>query len=73
MIEGLQLGRIVHYVTTQGVRAAVVVRVWDKGNGLCNLQLFLDGENDLSLPGWETSRLYSEAGEVGTWHWPPRA
>jgi hypothetical protein len=77
-MEGLGVGRIVHFVMPEGVvRPAIVIRVWDKNVGDVNLQVFLDGDND-SAEGapagvkWASSRLYSESGEVGTWHWPER-
>lgn len=83
-LDGLIAGRIVHYVMDRPysageapeVRPAVVVRVWDAHTGCVNLQVFIDGTNDgyESARGtvWKTSRLYSEGGEAGTWHWPPR-
>ncbi len=88
MIEGLAVGRIVHYVLESGRgegdhRPAIVVRDWKAENGLCQLQVFTDGLNDRFLadihaPGespnviWRTSVHYSEEKESGTWHWPER-
>ena len=51
MIEGLTVGRIVHYVLEDGRckgdhRPAIVVRDWKADNGLCQLQVFTDGSND---------------------------
>lgn len=45
---------------------AMIVRVFDRETGTCNLQVSLDGNDTY----WATSR---RAGDVdGTWHWPPR-
>jgi hypothetical protein len=57
LMEGLAVGRIVHYVlegrpgldapTREGQeRPAIVVRDWQQENGLVNLQVFTDGWND---------------------------
>ncbi len=51
MIEGLTVGRIVHYVLESGRckgdhRPAIVVRDWKQENGLVQLQVFTDGMND---------------------------
>ena len=51
MIEGLSVGRIVHYVLESGRckgdhRPAIVVRDWKQENGLVQLQVFTDGLND---------------------------
>jgi hypothetical protein len=68
-------------------RPATIVRTWDKESGCSNLIVFLDGSNDghkykVEHMGvahdeyrhtyWATSRMYSEGGEPGTWHWPER-
>jgi hypothetical protein len=82
-------GRIVRYVLPEThhrvgeVRPAIVIRAWngldDPSNpGMSNLQIFLDGPNDLASGGiggpteWVGSVLYSEEPKPGTWHWPPR-
>jgi hypothetical protein len=57
------------------VRCATIVRVWP-GDGACNLQVFLDGDNDNDAGGaasnrlalWLTSRLEGTA--PGTWAAP---
>lgn len=54
-MDGLTEGRIVHYVMPDGVehRPAIVVKVWRNvdgmppENGVCQLQVFTDGSNDL--------------------------
>ena len=82
-MEGLQIGRDVHYVllpqeTRHGQpyhRAAKVVVFW--GEGMTNLAVFMDGTNDCDWYGpttvvpvyWATSRRYSAGMEPGTWHW----
>jgi hypothetical protein len=90
-IQAPIIGRIVHYVLADDDtnrsgapgqhRPAIVVRVWpgEYGNNECpdgvNLQVFLDGSNDIE-PGqptlWKTSVEYSDEGKPGTWHWPER-
>jgi hypothetical protein len=60
-VKELTIGRIVHYVLSDGKgailgriehRAAIVVRVFDSGKeeGLANLYVFLDGSNDARIP-----------------------
>lgn len=75
-IDGLTEGRIVHYVLANGEhRPAVIVKVWDKHAGTSNLVVFMDGQNDEQTGDnnrntqWQTSVVYSEAKEPGTWHW----
>lgn len=81
-LDGLAVGRIVHYVMPNGQhRPAVVVRVW--GEEMCpagetvQLQVFTDGSNDANAPGghpqfasglyWATSVKHSEpVAGVGT-------
>jgi hypothetical protein len=82
-LPGLIEGRIVHYVmpTDREVqlqhRPAVIVRIWDHGQGTVNLQVFTDGDNDgVCAAGetwWRTSIRYSEKMEPNTWHWIERA
>lgn len=87
-MDGLIEGRVVHYVLPDmedyqkcGVvgehRPAIVVRNWHVPgyDGMVNLQVFIDGSNDIGLDGhhtatkWATSVHYSEEKEPGTWHW----
>jgi hypothetical protein len=77
------IGRIVHFVMPSGtIRPAMVVSV---SGDLLNLQVFLDGPNDLHnpdngvLPGtaanglwWVPSVGAGAADQVQTWHWPVR-
>lgn len=92
-MESLIEGRIVHYVLPDGrsagqVRPAIVVRVWRgadgkaQENGICQLCVFVDGNNDVfsekavqppQMTQWHSSITYDESGALGTWHWPPRA
>ena len=76
MMEGLTVGRMVHYVAygTPGGeyqagahRAAVVTEVRDSELGTCTLAVF----NPTGIH-WNTAR-YSEGKEPGTWHWIERA
>jgi hypothetical protein len=103
-MQGLTVGRIVHYVLSeseadvinrfrnisgngpdnlgvgaqvhQGNRvsagehvAMIVVAVWDHqpegGNGCCNGQVLLDGNDSV----WVTSCTYGEDNRPGSWHW----
>lgn len=59
------------------VRPALVVRTWGPDSKVVNLQVFVDGENDVARPGnglppsgtlWATSR--EEGAAPGTWAWP---
>mgnify|MGYP000989721294 CR=1 FL=1 len=77
-IPGLTEGRIVHYVLPDGIehRPAMIVRVWDHGTGMSNLQVFTDGSNDQSVDQgliWRGSIFYSEDKLPGTWHWIEKA
>lgn len=85
-IQGFTEGRVVHYVLPNGEhRPAIIVRAWNKEhseNGCANLQVLLDGTNDLYSNSnllnredvdrgvkWITSALMDEAKIPGTWHW----
>jgi len=74
-MQGLAVGRVVHYVLSSGrsagqVRAAIVVRNWDDEAtsyppGTCNLHVFLDGTNDAgaeceATSGWIGSAHFDE-------------
>lgn len=78
-MDGLSEGRIVRYVLPDGpsagqIRPAIVVRVWDQGNGCANLHVFLDGSNDEGANAWQTSCVFDpEERKPGTWHWPTRS
>lgn len=80
-MEELTEGTIVHYVLPDGRsegehRPAIVVRVWryegkPQENGLCQLQVFVDGTNDYpdySGSVWATSVEHSHDHLPGTWH-----
>jgi hypothetical protein len=87
-MEGLTIGRIVHYVMESGLsqgahRPAIVVRDWNKENGLVQLQVFTDSMSDRYVADdyefgnspnvlHRASVRYSENKEEGTWHWPER-
>jgi hypothetical protein len=104
-MDGLTIGRIVHYVLTEtdakeindkhaaanqtpitdrapGLQyhvgnpvtagehcAAVIVQVWNKGNGYVNLKVLLDGQDD----HWATGKSFSDQKEPGSWHWIEKA
>lgn len=68
---------LVNYTTPngRGARPALIVARFGGPQNLCNLIVFLDGENDRDLGGssnthtrWETSRPEGQPGEPGTWH-----
>lgn len=81
------IGRIVHYVLADGQhRPAVVVQTWNPetssyAEGVVNLQVFMDGTNDLRASAgltreqaerglvWVTSVHPDESKAPGTWHW----
>lgn len=78
------VGRILHYSIAPGdladdlrvgeVRPALVVRAGEKS---CNVQVFLDGLNDLQglsrdMVIWKTSIEVAEEPTPGKLHWPPR-
>lgn len=89
-MEGLIEGRIVHYVLPAGNskgehRPAIIVKVWEahRAQGTVNLQVFTDGNNDVSPGGresesygkgiaWATSVHYDENKAPNTWHWIER-
>jgi len=62
------------------VRPAIITQVFANeypNNPLCtygvNLQVFLDGPNDVEAAGptvWRASCEYSAQPQPGTWHWP---
>jgi hypothetical protein len=77
------IGRIVHYVLPEGHRKgehrpAIIVKVWDEHptlESVIQLQVFLDGTNDVSAGTsylrWATSVKHAEAHlhELGTYHY----
>lgn len=83
-IKGLSIGRIVHFVLPDGPgkgehRPAIIVNIWDKASGKVNLQVFMDGSNDVPTyyrddyapdTKWETSVHHSDTHEPRTWHFP---
>lgn len=73
-MEGLNEGRIVHYVAYNGRNlAAIVIGVWDQKHGTVNLAVFSDMPNVAGLInfGLQFHREveYSEEHLPGTWHW----
>lgn len=61
------VGRIVHYVNTQGEHcAAIVTRVFS--DTCVNLTVF--GSDNMTY-GF-TSILFNEGATAGSWHWPER-
>lgn len=82
-MEGLTVGRIVHYVMPNSEhRPAIVVKVWNNINGLVNVRVFTDGENDhfpigwhSEHPDWVTLIRFDDSPSPAnnTWHWIERA
>lgn len=72
-MEGLGVGRVVHYAVDRETSfAAIVTNVLNKEIGLVNLTVFRDLPGNDGAVFRALSRGFSEAGEPGTWHWPPR-
>jgi len=71
-MEGLTVGRMVHYFWGSHCRAAVVTYVWDSNQGVVNLHVLRDGSHP-EVPETPTSVLYSEKPEEARWHWIERA
>jgi len=74
MVEGVSIGRIVHFVRGDGVELpAIIVKVVDKDSGVVNLQVFVSdwvehGNNIFH----QTEIKFSEKPVLQTWHWPER-
>lgn len=72
-LEGLQVGRIVHFVAPRSGAhyAAVITDIRDAGVGGVDLYIFpcRDSIGGLFLPNvWYSDREI----EPGSWHWPER-
>ena len=73
-MEGLTVGRIVHFVWDGLCKASVVTHVWDKNTGLVNLFVFRDPSANLITPETPTSVVFSDIEHRdGTWHWIEKA
>lgn len=85
-MEGVAIGRIVHYFHPRYTRprAAIIVEDWGDGGGdagRVNLRVFLDGTNDSlennHATSWETSVVHKSAAAeqhaAHYWDWPARA
>jgi hypothetical protein len=80
MTPQINLGQDVLYTLHDGLtdRPGKVVRVVDADAGVVNLQVFVDGSNDVDLIGqntsenilWQTSVPYSAAQAARTWRFP---
>lgn len=76
-MEGLQVGRNVHYVVAENEhRVAFISKIWS-GDGVVNLSYVNDWSYDLQfgtqplVPA--TSVRYSDGHEQHTWHWIEKA
>ncbi|MCL5292021.1 MAG: hypothetical protein M1548_05765 [Actinobacteria bacterium] len=69
-MKGLQIGRIVHYVSEEGNphRAAIITRVHDATRGAVDLHIMPPGGSAFDHYGID----HSEDPKEGTWHWPER-
>ena len=71
-MDGLTEGRMVHYVTADMHRAAVITKVWGNpkvdGTSTVNLFVFPDGSYPLSN-NTPTSVMFNADGAPNTWHW----
>lgn len=75
-MDGLTVGRNVHYVTGTGVHLmANVVHVWDKDTGMVNLTVFNNhtGDHGDEICWARTSVTYSNEHNANSWHWIERA
>ncbi len=88
-MDGLTPGRIVHYVTDDGVHLpAIVVRVWNDLVGVVNLTVFYDHDEyieqiEVQIDGDTflydrtafvlTTIVYKEDKSPRSWHWIERA
>jgi hypothetical protein len=74
-MDGLTAGRIVHFVTEEGIHLpSIVVKVWDKDSGVVNLSVFIDHSEYTGDAIWpRTSVPYSETPMPNTWHWIEKA
>jgi hypothetical protein len=71
MIEGLAVGRIVHFTRDgENTSPAMVTKVWSLETGSVNLSIFV--EDDKQPVVRETSVPYSESRDARTWRFPPR-
>ncbi len=70
-MDGLTVGRIIHYVgVSPQCTAGIVTRILDKEKGIVNLTLF----PDLEEPTVKDSIPYEEEAQTPrSWHWPKRA
>lgn len=78
------IGRIVHYVLSEGSfkgehRPAIITQVWQpisnaSNPGMSNLTVFPAQSGDFfsSGPQMVGSVLFNELGAEGTWHWPEK-
>jgi hypothetical protein len=81
-MDGLVVGRNIHYVTGDDVHhAAFVTWVWNKASGVINLSYLHNGASDTTVGLTEsvvrkTSVTYNKDGAPNTWHWiesdPPK-
>jgi hypothetical protein len=73
-MEGLTEGRIVHFITDDGIhRPAVVTHVWNKQTGNVNLFIFPDGSYPLDNNTPTSISFDAESFRTYTWHWVEKA
>ncbi len=75
-MEGLIEGRIVHFVVSpEQHRAAIVVNVRDKENGICDLFVFSMPQDERGGFFMYVETPYSDMEPlmVDTWHWIEKA
>lgn len=72
-MEGLTVGRMVHYVQGHFHWAAVITHVWGD-NGTVNLYVFPDGSFLDMVVRTPTSVMFDDTDKKqGTWHWIEKA
>jgi hypothetical protein len=78
-IPGLTPGRMVHWIVLNrdAHRPAIITNVVDAVEGIVNLVVFWDGQNDgrsgNDCAQWVENAQYSEFHAVGTWHFIEKA
>ncbi len=72
-MDGLTVGRVVHYVTPSAHCAALVIGVVDADTGVVNLAVFQDGLAYGAGPIQATAVPYAEDPQPHTWHWIEKA
>lgn len=75
-MQGLGIGRLVHYVTASGQHRPAVVTSLPAAAGTVNLRVLLEPSDAEEFAAVDTAFLvdiaFSTLAKPGTWHWPER-